>query len=106
VAAEVGTITPPIGLNGFIVARYANTLVSNVFVGHLAARPRASRRHRDPGRFPVDHPVGSIADVRTDADSGHKAGRYFSAVHSHYLRPSVVNAGLDPDNLPAVTRMR
>jgi TRAP-type C4-dicarboxylate transport system permease large subunit len=33
VAAEVGTITPPIGLNGFIVARYANTLVSNVFVG-------------------------------------------------------------------------
>jgi tripartite ATP-independent transporter DctM subunit len=33
VTAEVGMITPPIGLNCFIVARYANTPVSDVFVG-------------------------------------------------------------------------
>jgi nitronate monooxygenase len=25
---------------------------------------------------------------------------YFSGVHGNYLRPSIVNAGLDPDNLP------
>ena len=33
VTAEVGMITPPIGLNCFIVARYANRPVSDVFHG-------------------------------------------------------------------------
>ena len=44
VTAEVGMITPPIGLNCFIVARYADRPVSEVFrgtlphfVAHLAA---------------------------------------------------------------------
>jgi TRAP-type C4-dicarboxylate transport system permease large subunit len=35
VTAEVGMITPPIGLNCFIVARYANRPVSEVFHGIL-----------------------------------------------------------------------
>jgi TRAP-type C4-dicarboxylate transport system permease large subunit len=33
VTAEVGMITPPIGLNCFIVARYANRPVAEVFHG-------------------------------------------------------------------------
>jgi TRAP-type C4-dicarboxylate transport system permease large subunit len=33
VTAEVGMITPPVGLNCFIVARYANRPVSEVFHG-------------------------------------------------------------------------
>jgi nitronate monooxygenase len=45
--------------------------------------------------------VGSITDVRTDAEGGKKPGRYFSTVHGKYLRPSVVNAECDPDNLPS-----
>ncbi len=35
VTAEVGMITPPVGLNCFIVARYANRPVSEVFRGTL-----------------------------------------------------------------------
>ena len=35
VTAEVGMVTPPIGLNCFVVARYANRPVSEVFHGIL-----------------------------------------------------------------------
>jgi TRAP-type C4-dicarboxylate transport system permease large subunit len=35
VTAEVGLITPPVGLNCFIVARYARRPVAEVFYGAL-----------------------------------------------------------------------
>ena len=35
VTAEVGIITPPIGLNCFIVTRYANRPVAEVFHGMM-----------------------------------------------------------------------
>lgn len=33
VAGEVGMVTPPVGLNAFVVARYANRPLSEVFIG-------------------------------------------------------------------------
>ncbi|MEM9495028.1 MAG: nitronate monooxygenase family protein [Pseudomonadota bacterium] len=58
--------------------------------------------------------VGSafIATQEANADNAYKQGivdsaaadivytNYFTGVHGNYLRPSIVNAGLDPDNLP------
>jgi TRAP-type C4-dicarboxylate transport system permease large subunit len=40
VTAEIGMITPPLGLNAFIVARYANQPLTRVFAGlwpHIVA---------------------------------------------------------------------
>lgn len=58
--------------------------------------------------------VGSafIATEEANADAAYKQGivdghaddivytNYFSGVHGNYLKPSIKNAGLDPDNLP------
>ena len=61
VTAEVGMITPPVGLNCFIVARYANRPVAEVFHGHLPAFHRPSGRDCDPGRVSRHHPVAAVA---------------------------------------------
>ena len=54
-----------------------------------------------------------IATAEANADPRHKQmivdssaadivySPYFSGVHGNYLRPSIINAGLDPDNLPS-----
>ena len=58
--------------------------------------------------------IGSpwIATFEANADEGYKQGivegaasdivysNLFTGVHGNYLRQSIVNAGLDPDNLP------
>jgi len=58
--------------------------------------------------------IGSafIATEEANADDAYKQGicdgyaddiiytNYFSGIHGNYLKPSVLNAGLDPDNLP------
>ena len=61
VTAEVGMITPPLGLNCFIVVRYANRPVAEVFHGTFPHFHRASDRNCDPRRIPKHYPVAAVA---------------------------------------------
>src|SRR5882724_6079060 len=62
VTAEVGMITPPVGLNCFIVARYAKRPVAEVFHGTFPHFHRASDRHRDSGRISEHHTLAAVTD--------------------------------------------
>ena len=62
VTAEVGMITPPVGLNCFVVARYSGRPVAEVFHGVFPHFIAPSVRHCDPGGVAADYPVAAGED--------------------------------------------
>ena len=59
VTAEVGMITPPIGLNCFIVARYAQPTRRRSVPRHVPALHRPPLRHRDFRGVSRHHPLAA-----------------------------------------------
>src|SRR5207253_7355107 len=62
VTAEVGMITPPVGLNCFIVARYGQPAGCRSLPRHVSAFHRPSDRDCDPGGVSEHHPLVAVTN--------------------------------------------
>ena len=62
VTAEVGMITPPVGLNCFVVARYSGRPVAEVFHGVFPHFIAHLIRDCDSGGLAADHSVAADQD--------------------------------------------